>query len=117
MAFARYVPGLGSVMGTESNQSSENCYVGTSREDDRQHTGLFRRDDQQNIMPPWSVPPGLMVPGLRQPEADVPAAAPDPGPGAAKPGDDGNSWPGVAPPAGWFLRAQPRPGVRVSLRD
>ncbi len=86
-------------------------------------------------MPSWSVPPGLMVPDPRQPEAnDAPdrqapdrqapdrqvpdrqvpdRQAPEPaadGQAVGESADDDNSWPGVAPPAGWFLRLpQPPP--------
>ena len=107
-------------MGTESNQSSGNRNIPASqddsREEERQRTGLFRWDDAENLMPPWSVPPGLMVPGPRQPDADVQPADPglqpaDPRPrhtGAVPPADPG-SWPGVAPPAGWFLHPAQSP--------
>ena len=68
-------------------------------------------------MPPWSVPPGLMVPSPRQAQADDPAGqtadgqATDAPVVGESPADDG-SWPGVAPPAGWFLRApQPPPAA------
>ena len=104
-------------MSTESDQSSGNRHDGSSPEEERQRTGLFRWDDPENLVPSWSVPPGLMVPGPRQPQADdarraaeapaaeAPAAdgpAPN-GPAAESPADD-RSWPGAAPPAGWFLR-------------
>jgi hypothetical protein len=80
-------------------------------------------------MPAWSVPSGLIVPGPREPDAD---AAPDSGPSASETAADDtpasetpasetpasaaaaadDSWPGVAPPAEWFLRAsRPRPPV------
>ena len=108
MAFARNVPGLGSVVSTESNQSSENRHLDASREEERQRTGLYRRDDSENLMPPWSVPPGLIVPGPRLPEADAPQSVPGPEPAVVAPAADDDSWPGVAAPAVWFLRA-PRP--------
>src|SRR6266849_6896713 len=76
MAFARNVPGLGSVMNTESDQSSGNRHQGSLPEEDRQRTGLFRWNDPENLMPPWSVPPGLLVPGPRQPQAGAPADLP-----------------------------------------
>ena len=61
-------------MGTESNQSSGNRNIPVSRKDsreeERQYTGLFRWDDPENLMPSWSVPPGLIIPGPRQPEAE-----------------------------------------------
>ena len=147
MAFARNVPGLGSVMNTESDQSSGNRHQGSLPEEDRQRTGLFRWNDPENLMPAWSVPPGLIVPGPRQPQAgapaDLPAAQSRPEsasaaesrpaaePAANQPAAEGsaanqpaanqpavgepaardNSWPGVAPPAGWFLRAPEPPAA------
>src|SRR6185312_12590963 len=113
-------PGLGSVMSTESNQSSGNRNIPASRDDsweeERQRTGLFRWDDPENLMPPWSVPPGLMVPGPRQPDADAqpadPApqpADPRPRPATAEPPAGGGSWPGIAPPAAWFLHPAQSP--------
>src|SRR5689334_7039285 len=182
-------------MDTESNQSNENRYQDASQEDERQRTGLFRWEEPHNLMPPWSVPPGLLVPRPHQPDADAtpsrsahasatpepakpgsvepakpgsdpeppawparqaaesaqpgasaqpaarpaqpaarpaqsaadpaqlagdPAAAPRPAdPAASEPVGDDNSWPGVALPAGWFLRAQspappPRPESRAA---
>src|ERR1700761_1123062 len=118
-------------MDTESNQSSEERYQDASQEEDRQRTGLYRWQEPQNLMPPWSVPPGLLVPGPRQPEADAapqpadrqpvdpgrvdpgPAHAPEPPSGLA----DDDSWPGVALPADWFLRAQPRPPAARAPSD
>ena len=53
-----------------------------------------------------------MVPGPRHPQADdAPRQAPD-GQAAGESATDDNSWPGVAPPAGWFLRA-PQPPSRA----
>ena len=117
------MPGLGSVVNTESNQSSENRNIGASaedsREEERQRTGLFRWDDPVNLMPSWSVPPGLIVPGPRHPEADAQPAGPDarppgsaPQPDAEEPASDDSPWPGAAPPAGWFLRAASPPDAR-----
>src|SRR5690349_21387615 len=125
-------------MGTEGNQSSGNRNIPASPEDsweeERQHTGLFRWDNPENLMPSWSVPPGLTIPGPREPEADAQPAesgprpagpgSPPAGPGfppadagspptAAEPPADRGSWPGVAPPAGWFLHsAQSSPAAR-----
>ena len=104
-------------MGTESDQSSGNRNIGAwpedSREEERQRTGLFRWDNSENLMPSWSVPPGLMVPGPRQPEPDVqpsrPEAGPEVQPAAEEPASGDNAWPGVAPPAGWFLHAAQSP--------
>ena len=112
-------------MDTESNQSGDNSNQDLSLEDDRQRTGLFSWGGPDNLMPPWSVPPGLLVPGPRQPEpgASPPGLSSPPGPAvpAAPPtGDpaaDDGSWPGVAPPAGWFLHAQERsPAARLGTR-
>ncbi len=100
-------------MSTESNQSSENRHIDASLEEERQRTGLYRWDDPENLMPPWSVPPGLMVPDPRQPEAGAPPSVPGPEPAVAAPAADGDSWPGVAPPAGWFLHApEPPPAAQ-----
>src|SRR5690242_16758617 len=172
-------------MDTESNQSNEDRYQDVSQEDERQRTGLFRWEEPHNLMPPWSVPPGLLVPRPHQPDADAtpsrsahasatpepanpgsdpeppawparqaaesaqpgasaqpaarpaqpaarpvqsaaepaqlagdPAGAPQPAdPAASEPVGDDNSWPGVALPAGWFLRAQPpAPAARAESR-
>src|SRR5690242_20709821 len=121
-------------MDTESNQSSGNrnipAFQDESWEEERQRTGLFRWDDPENLMPPWSVPPGLMVPGPRQPDADAQPAGPGPqpaGPGpqpadprprhtGAEPPTDPGSWPGVAPPAGWFLHPTQSPPAAQQQR-
>ena len=57
-------------MDTESNQSNEDRYHDPSQEDERQRTGLFRWEEPHNLMPPWSVPPGLLVPKPHQPAAE-----------------------------------------------
>ena len=171
-------------MDTESNQSNEDRYHDPSQEDERQRTGLFRWEEPHNLMPPWSVPPGLLVPKPHQTDADAtpsrsahasatpepakpgsvsepsawparpaaesarpcasaqaasraaqsamepaqpaaepaqlagdPAAAPWPAdPEASEPVGDDSSWPGVALPAGWFLRAQPPAPARPESR-
>src|ERR1700760_272613 len=110
-------------MDTESNHSGNNSDQDVSLEDDRQHTGLFSWGGPDNLMPPWSVPPGLLVPGPRQPESGAsPSGPPAPAtgepaalatgepaaPATGEPASDDGSWPGVAPPAGWFLHAQGR---------
>ena len=103
---------------TESNQSSGNRNISASQEDsreereeERQRTGLFRWDDPENLMPSWSVPEGLIVPGPRQPDADTQPSGPGPQAAAAEPAASDSSWPGVAPPAGWFLHASQSPSV------
>jgi hypothetical protein len=96
-------------MATESNQSSGNRHIGPSpedlREEERQRTGLFRWDDPKNLVRSWPVPPGLIVPGPRHPESDAQPPESDARPATDEPASDDNSWPGVAPLAGWFLRA------------
>src|SRR5438552_2783573 len=112
-------------MSTEGNQSSGNRDIPLSQEDsreeERQRTGLFRWDDPENLMPSWPVPRGLIVPGPRQPDADARPSEPGPRPSesgsrpaaAETPADRSSSWPGVAPPAGWFLHsAQSPPAAR-----
>src|SRR5438034_60137 len=115
-------------MSTEGNQSSGNRDIPLSQEDsreeERQRTGLFRWDDPENLMPSWSVPPGLTVPGPRQPDAAPRPSGPAPrpsGPGprpaaAEPPADRSSSWPGVAPPAGWFLHSAPAPAPDTGAR-
>ena len=98
------------MVSTESDQSSGNRYHGSSPEEERQRTGLFRWDGSENLVPSWSVPPGLMLPGPRQPQAGDPAAQAPDRQAAPESAADDNSWPGVAPPAGWFLRA-PEPSA------
>ena len=125
---------LGSVMNTESNQSSENRHQGSSLPEETPPEGAFSWGEPASFVPPWSVPPGLIVPVPRPPQtdapqadavvadarqADIPAASvaehqrPDPGnqPLAGRdPADEDDAWPGVARPAGWFLRTpQPPP--------
>lgn len=57
----------------------------------------------ERVVPPWSVPPGLIAPQVTGHGAERPEAAPaDPEP----PNDEGE-FPGAAPPAGWFLGAAP----------
>ncbi|MFY9928193.1 MAG: hypothetical protein WAK82_09340, partial [Streptosporangiaceae bacterium] len=55
-------------MDTERDQSSVNSDVSTSPAEERQHAGTFQWGDPANVVPPWSVPPGLMVPAPRQPQ-------------------------------------------------
>ncbi|HYB46413.1 MAG TPA: hypothetical protein VED20_03510, partial [Streptosporangiaceae bacterium] len=57
---------------TGSNHSSEDRYQVRSLEEDRQRTGLFRWGDPENLIPSWSIPPGLMVPSARPPQVNDP---------------------------------------------
>src|SRR5271168_4676606 len=111
-------------MNTESNQSSGNRYQDSSPEEEAQRTGAFGWGEAAGPVPPWSVPPGLIVPGPRSPYAgtsgdegfrdDLNQGDPDPDPGNQRspdedPEDEHGKWPGVAAPAGWFLRHQETP--------
>jgi hypothetical protein len=86
-------------------------------------------------MPSWELPPGLMVPDPCHPQADAEESGRTPEPAALGPADvepsdvepsdvepsdveqgagepdAGHSWPGVAPPAGWFLRSAHPPAA------
>src|SRR5580658_8973001 len=134
MASARNVHELGSVMNTESNQSSGNRYQDSSAPEEAQRTGAFGWGEPAGPVPPWSVPPGLMVPGPRRPLADAGApgdesspddpAQTDRDPGfsnqhspAEDPADEHGVWPGVAAPAGWFLRPQETPAPSAEAWD
>ncbi len=94
-------------------------------------------------MPQRSVPEGLVVPGSRQPQAETlesevlgtwpapnghaaaqlaangHAAAQQPADdqAAGELANDDNSWPGVTPPAGWFLRAPRQPRAASPASD
>ena len=56
-------------------------------------------------MPPWAVPPGLIGPGR------VTGSSPPQASSASGYLDVDDTWPGVAPPAGWFLRAPDDSGL------
>ncbi len=120
---------LGSVMNTERNQSSENRYQASLPPEETPPEDVFSWGEPAGLVPPWSVPPGLIVPVPRPPQADLPEAdlpeadlpeapvaghqsqdpANQPLAGAEPAAEDG-AWPGVARPAGWFLRPpQPPP--------
>ena len=109
--FARNVPGLGSVMSTESDQSSGNRQHGSSPEEERQRTGLFRWDDPENLVPPWSVPPGLMIPGPRQPQADD---SPEPARQPAPTGKPRTGKPRTGKPQSQLPTGKPRMGQPVT---
>src|ERR1035438_7088431 len=104
MASARNVHELGSVMNTESNQSSENRSFGSSPPEESQPQSAFGWGEPAGLVPPWSVPLGLVVPPPRPPDPETHLSQ--------EPVDDGDAWPGVARPARWFLRApQPAPSA------
>src|SRR5208282_837967 len=138
---------LGSVMNTESHQSSENRHQDSSPAQEPQRTGVFGWGEPVGLVPPWSVPPGLIVPHPRAPQTDA-LAGDEPSENPVQDAHDGNpahqalsnqdptheasaaqrppaeapgeapaaeddAWPGIAPPAGWFLSpAAPPPQQR-----
>ena len=93
------------MMSTESDRSGENRHQepGFAEEPQRAETSGGVWPDR--LVPPWSVPPGLITSQATRPEADVgplDVEPPDAEPVEAEADDD---WPGAAPPAGWFLRS------------
>ena len=132
MASARKVHELGFVMNTESRHSSENRHQDSSPAQEAQRTGAFGWGERDGLVPPWSVPPGLIVPSPRAPQPDAPAGGENPvqeardanpvsnqdpthgAPVGKRPLDEApaaedDAWPGIAAPAGWFLRVKEVP--------
>ena len=83
-------------MDTERDRSSENRHQEPGSAEEPQRAGTSGGSWPDRMVPSWSVPPGLIAPQTARPETDV--TPPDAGPIT----DDGD-WPGLAPPAGWFL--------------
>jgi len=90
-------------MGTESDRPSENRYqeLGSAEEPQRADTSGPVWPDR--VVPPWSVPPGLIAPQSAAQDAE----GPDVAPAEPESANDDDELPGVAPPAGWFLRSAP----------
>src|SRR5271169_3007737 len=88
-------------MSTESDRSSENRHQEPGSAEEPQHAGTSGRAWPDQVAPPWSVPPGLIVPQAAAPVAE----RPDVTPAEAEPTSDDDDLPGVSPPAGWFLRS------------
>ena len=84
------------MMSTESDQLSENRHQEPGSAEESQHAATGGPVWPDRVVPTWSVPPGLIASQAARSETDV--APPD-----AEPADN-DDWPGVAPPAGWFLR-------------
>jgi hypothetical protein len=104
-------------MSTESNQSGGNRYQGSPSAEEPHPAAVLSADEPAALMLPWSVPQGLIIPDPRSPQPDTPEEPievdqkVDPGDqrlAGEEPADD-DAWPGVAPPAGWFLRASQPP--------
>src|SRR6516165_7837976 len=99
---------LGPMMSTESDRSGENRHQepGFAEEPQRAETSGGVWPDR--VVPPWSVPPGLITLQATRPEADLGPLEAEPceaEPAEAVPADADDDWPGAAPPAGWFLRS------------
>ncbi len=116
------MPEPGLVMDTQSNWSSEDGFHGPEDASPGAAPGQAGQagpdgpDGPDGMVPPWSVPPGLLnvtrSAAWREAHAEVLDDAGNPASEQAsaytggQPGAQ-DAWPGVAPPAGWFLR---RPG-------
>ncbi len=87
-------------MSTESDRSSENRHQESGSAEETQRAGTSGQAWPDQVVPPWSVPPGLIAPQAAAPDA----VRPDVAPAEAGPASDDVDFPGVAPPAGWFLR-------------
>src|ERR1700689_4191651 len=103
MASARKVHELGSVMNTESDQSSENRHQVSPPAENSQRAGTTGWNEPAGLVPSWSVPPGLIVPSPRSTVDDSTV--------------DDSAWPGIAAPAGWFLRVQAAPAASTIPPD
>src|SRR5690348_9618159 len=88
-------------MSTERDRTSENSHQDLGSAEDPQRIGASDSVWPDRVVPSWSVPPGLMSPQVaaRDPE---PLEAPQPQ-AQVEPGSQDDDFPGVAPPAGWFL--------------
>ena len=118
MASARKVHELGSVMNTESDQSSENRHQVSPPAENSQHAGTTGWNEPAGLVPSWSVPPGLIVPSPRSTvddSADDDSAVDDSA--VDDSAVDDSAWPGIAAPAGWFLRVQAAPAASTIPPD
>src|ERR1700689_1312595 len=114
MASARKVHELGSVMNTESDQSSENRHQVSPPAENSQHAGTTGWNEPAGLVPSWSVPPGPIVPSPRSTvddSADDDSAVDDSA--VDDSAVDDSAWPGIAAPAGWFLRVQAAPAASI----
>ncbi|HEV2931899.1 MAG TPA: hypothetical protein VGY96_02090, partial [Streptosporangiaceae bacterium] len=71
--------------------------------DEPQLAGASERAWPDRIVPSWSVPQGLTAPDRSAGSAQA-QASPHSGPPDEESPAEEDAWPGVAPPAGWFLR-------------
>ncbi len=82
---------------------SENRYQDPAAAEEPQLAGTPDQVWPDRIVPPWSVPPGLIAPDRSAGSAQAQASPPAAPAGEELPAEE-DVWPGVAPPAGWFLR-------------
>src|ERR1700735_4106300 len=90
-------------MGTESDRSSENRHQALGSAEEPQRAGTSGPVWPDRVVPPWSVPPGLIVPQAAAQDAERPDVVPE----EPEQANDDDDFPGVAPAAGWFLRSAP----------
>ena len=88
-------------MSTESDRSSEYRHQGSGSAEEPQRAGTSGQAWPGQVVPSWSAPPGLIAPQAAAPDAE----RPDVTPAEAEPASDDVDFPGVAAPAGWFLRS------------
>src|SRR3974390_3356222 len=92
----RDVAELRPMMSTESDHTSENSHQEPGSAEESQRAGIAPVWPDREV-PTWSAPSGLIASQAACPETSVAS----PVAGSA----DNHDWPGVAPPAGWFLRS------------
>src|SRR5260370_17218062 len=89
-------------MSKESDRSSENRHQEPGSPEEPQRAGTSGRAWPDQVVPPWSVPPGLIASQAAAQDAE----RPDVTPAQAEPAsDDDDDVPGVSPPAGSPLRS------------
>src|SRR5580693_8892676 len=88
-------------MSTESDRLSENRHQEPASAEEPQRAGTSGPGWPDQVVSPWSVPPGLIAPQAVAQDAERPDAIP----ADAEPASDDDDLPGVSPPAGWFLRS------------
>jgi hypothetical protein len=88
-------------MSTESDRSSENRHQEPGSAEEPQRAGTSGPVWPDQVVSPWSVPPGLIAPQAVAQDAERPDATP----ADAERASDDDDVPGVSPPAGWFLRS------------
>src|SRR5580693_3609157 len=101
-------------MSTESDRLSENRHQEPASAEEPQRAGTSGPGWPDQVVSPWSVPPGLIAPQAVAQDAERPDATP----ADAEPASDDDDLPGVSPPAGWFLRSPAsRPADSLQTAD